>query len=153
MATLDPVSAALADSAVRAAVVRAVDDSLEGRREAEAAFWGGTSAEVRRLREVVRDQAARIASLEAKISALETELSQVELAELMAGVAASIANADLALEGYAINTARVEVKAAVQLAGERMLVTADPGALLAPESLSTLAMTLGALPPPAGSGG
>jgi hypothetical protein len=153
MARLDPVSAALADSAVRAAVVRAVDVSLEGQREAATALWGGTFAEVRRLREVVRDQAARIASLEAKVAALETELSQVELADVMAGVARSIANADLALEGYAIHTARVEVKAAVQLAGERMLVAADPGSLLAPESLSTLAISLGALPPPVGSGG
>ena len=152
MAGLDPVSVALADSAVRSAVEHAVDLSRDSQREAETAFWGGTFAEVRRLRSVVRDQAARIAELEAKIAALETELSQVELADLMAGVAASIARADLALEGYAISTARVEVKAAVQLANTRMLVSVDPGALLAPESLSTLTVTLGALPPAAGSG-
>lgn len=153
MATLDPVSAALADSAVRSAVDRAVDLSRDSRREAETAFWGGTFAEVRRLRVVVRDQAARIAELEAKVAALETELSQVELAELVAGLAASIARADLALEGYAISTARVEVRAVVQLARNRLLVTTDPGALLAPDSLSTLAVTVAAVPPPAGSGG
>lgn len=151
MATLDPVSAALADSAVRGAVDRAVGLSRDSKLEAETAFWGGTVAEVRRLRTVAREQAARIAELEAKVAALQTELSQVELGELMAGVAASIARADLALEGYAISNAHVQVKAAVQLARDRMLVALDPGGLLAPDALSTLSVTLGAVPP-AGSG-
>jgi hypothetical protein len=102
---------------------------------------------------VVHDQAARIAELEGRVAALETELSQVELAQLMAGVAAHVADANLALDGYAISNARVEVRAAVQLAGDRLLVSADPGALLAPESLSTVSVVLGALPPPPGSEG
>ena len=54
MASLDPVSAALADAAVRAAVDRQVDLAVAGQREAETAWWVGTRAEVLRLRALDR---------------------------------------------------------------------------------------------------
>lgn len=152
MASLDPVSAALADAAVRAAVDRQVDLAVAGQREAETAWWVGTRAEVLRLRALVAEQSRRIAELEAAVARLESELSSVEVAEVVAAIAEGVARADLALEAYAVSRARIDVKAAVQVSGDRVLVAGDPGNLLSPWALSTVSVTLGALPPPPGTG-
>lgn len=151
MVGLDPVLAALSDSAVSVAIDRQIGLSRAGQREAEIASWAGRFGELRRLRQLVGQQASRITELEAKVAALEAELSQVEVAELLAAVSASVANAGRSLEGYAISEATVEVKAAVQIAGKGMLLACDPGGLLAPEALSTVAVRLSSLPPPPGT--
>jgi hypothetical protein len=44
----------------------------------------------------------------------------------------------------------VEVRAAVEFADGRVVITADPGGLLHPDSLSRLEIRLASLPPPLG---
>lgn len=149
---MQPVDSALVDSVVRLAVSEELERSRLVRVDSEDSWWAGTLAEVERLRSVVTDQAARIAQLEGQLSQLQDELSRVELGALVLSVSQSIADAANALNGYAVSEARVDVKAMVRLASGQMLLTADPSGLLQPDALSTIGISLKALPPPAGAG-
>lgn len=147
---MEPVDLALVDSAVRLAVADEVERSRVVREEAETSWWTGTLAEVRRLRRLTSQQAARIAELERQLAEARAELSRVELEDLLRSITQSVAEATQAMEGYAVSEARVEVRAAVQLASGRMLLTSDPAALLQPEALSSIGVSVHALPPPVG---
>lgn len=149
---MQPVDSALVDSAVRLAVNEELERSRLVRVDSEDSWWAGTLAEVERLRSVVTDQAARIAQLEGQLSQLQDELSRVEVGALVLSVSRSIAEAAKSLDGYAVSEARVDVKASVRLASGQMLLTADPAGLLQPDALSTIGISLKALPPPAGAG-
>ena len=149
---MQPVDSALVDSSVRLAVSEELERSRVVRSDSEDAWWAGTLAEVERLRSVVTDQAARIAQLEGQLAQLQDELSRVEVGALVLSVSRSIAQAAKALDGYAVSQARVDVKASVRLASGEMLLTADPAGLLQPDALSTIGISLTALPPPAGAG-
>lgn len=143
---MDPVELALVDSAVQWAVTVELARSRESLAASQVAWWDGSRAEVQRLNALVTEQARRIAELEGRLAQLQDELSRVDLDDLVRSVTQSIAETARGLDGYAVATAEVEVKAAVRLAAGRMLLTADPGGLLEPDALSTVRLSVRALP-------
>lgn len=147
---MEAADRALIDAAVRLAVAGELDRSRLVQRESEEDLWAGTLREVQRLRVLTSRQAARIADLEEQLAQVQAELSRVELEDLVRSVTASIAETSGDLDGYAVSEATVDVRAAVRLAGGRMLLTADPAGLLKPDALSTVRISLQALPPPPG---
>jgi hypothetical protein len=144
------LAAAVVEQAVASAVAAEVSRATLMRQATEEAFWGGTRDEVLRLRQVVADQALQITTLQNRLAEAQRAAHRLEMRQLVDAVSAAVLGGTASLDGYVVSDARVEVKAALEINGGQLAVTADPGALLHNNALSTFDMHLGALPPPLG---
>lgn len=144
------LAAAFVEQTVARAVAAELGRSLIDRRDLLISQASAARIEVERLRRVVAEQAARIADLQARLDQAQAEVHRLTVRQLVDAVTrAVLADAELP-PGYAISDARVQVRAAVKFTDGHVLITADPGGLLDPESLSTLEIRLASLPPPLG---
>jgi hypothetical protein len=144
----------LTESAVAAAVASAFAEEIGRstlvRHEVERDFWSGSRREVERLRRLVADQAATIADLSAALERAQARVRRLELAELVDAVSGAVLGSSATMNGYVVSDARVEVKAALEIADGRLSVTADPGGLVDTAGLSTVSVHLRPIPPPLG---
>lgn len=142
------LTAAVVHQSVASAVASELGRSALGRRDVEERFWSGIRQEVERLREVVADQAEKIAELQAGLDQARQQVHRLEMRELVGAVSSAVLSSAAAIDGYVINDAHVQVRAAIEIDSGRVTMTADPGGLLDAAGLSTFDVHLRPLPPP-----
>ncbi|WP_322763215.1 hypothetical protein [Frankia sp. Cr2] len=144
------LSAEFIRQAVSAAVIGEIGRSALIPQALQENVWSGTRLEVVQLRRVVANQAEQIAELQARLDQAQQEVHRLETRELVVAVVDALRQSATGFDGYVIDDAHVEVKAAMEFDNGRLTMTADPGGLLDTNSLSTFDVHLRALPPPLG---
>ena len=136
------VSAAVADEVRRSA------GTLNSLDTAQLASVG---AELTRLRAIVAEQAATITALRQQLDEARQTSPLMPTEELVAGLASAVTNGTAGLTGYVMAQARLSLRTSLTTAGGGALVTGEP-TLADPHLLSTIDVTLRAVPPAAGQG-
>ena len=147
---LDDLASAVVERSVASAVAEEISRATLARQAAEEAFWNGTRDEVLRLRQVVADQALQITTLQNRLAEAQRAAHRLDMQQLVDAVSTSVVSGTASLDGYVVNDARVEIRAALEINGGQLAVTADPGGLVGADALSTFEVHLGVLPPALG---
>jgi hypothetical protein len=147
---VEMLAAAVVQQAVASAVAAEVTRATLQGRDVDQAFFGGTRAEVVRLRQVVADQAQQITALQNRLEEAQREAHRLEMRQLVDAVSAAVLTGTASLDGYTVSDAHVQVRAALEINNGRVTVTADPGGLLGVDGLSTFDVHLQSLPPQLG---
>lgn len=134
------VSAAVADE------VRRSVGTLSSLAEEQLSSIG---AELTRLRAIVAEQAATITSLRQQLDEAQQANQFMPTEQLVAGLASAVTNGTAGMTGYVMSQAQLSLRASLITAGGGALVTGEP-TLADPHLLSTINVTLRAVPPPPG---
>lgn len=143
----------LPDDLIKAFVSAAVADEV--RRSASTLTSLDTEqltsvgAELTRLRAIVAEQAATITSLRQQLDEARQVNQFMPTGQLVAGLASAVMNGTAGMTGYVMSQARLSLRASLTTAAGGALVTGEP-TLTDPHLLSTIDVTLRAVPPPPG---
>lgn len=143
----------LPDDLIRAFVNAAVADEV--RRSAgtlnslDAEQLSSIGTELTRLRAIVAEQAATITSLRQQLDEARQANQFMPTEQLVAGLASAVTNGTAGMTGYVMSQAQLSLRASLTTAAGGALVTGEP-TLAEPHLLSTIDVTLRAVPPSPG---
>lgn len=137
---------------VSAAVADEVRRSVGTLSSLDAEQLGSIGAELTRLRAIVAEQAATITSLRQQLDEARQANEFMPTEQLIAGLASAVTNGTAGMTGYVMSQAQLSLRASLTTAAGGGLVTGEP-TLADPHLLSTINVTLRAVPPPADEAG
>lgn len=134
---------------VSAAVADEVRRSVGTLTSLDAEQLSSIGAELTRLRAIVAEQAATITSLRRQLDEARQANQFMPTEQLIAGLASAVTNGTAGMTGYVMSQAQLSLRASLITAAGGALVTGEP-TLTDPHLLSTVNVTMRAVPPPPG---